>query len=88
MSDPKGRRLVKPLFSVVNYGSPVRSIVEPHSFHHTCSTHMIQNGTDTRHIQELLGHESLDATPIYTHVAVTDLRKVLEKYHPLEQEKP
>ena len=60
--------------------------VTPHSFRHTCATHMIQNGADTRHVQELLGHESLDSTQIYTHVAVTDLRKVLEKYHPREQE--
>ena len=62
--------------------------VTPHSFRHTCATHMIRNGADTRHVQELLGHESLDSTQIYTHVAVTDLRKVLEKYHPREQEKP
>ena len=58
--------------------------ITPHSFRHTCATHMIQNGADTRHVQELLGHESLDSTQIYTHVAVTDLRKVLEKYHPRE----
>lgn len=59
--------------------------VTPHTFRHTCATLMLRNRADVRHIQELLGHESLESTQIYTHVSVTDLREVLLKYHPREQ---
>ena len=58
--------------------------VTPHSFRHACATHMLRNRADVRHIQALLGHESLTSTQIYTHVAVADLREVLRKYHPRE----
>jgi integrase/recombinase XerD len=58
--------------------------VTPHTFRHTCATHMLRNRADVRYIQVLLGHESLNSTQIYTHVAVTDLRDVLRKYHPRE----
>ncbi len=58
--------------------------VTPHTFRHTCATLMLRNRADVRHIQALLGHESLTSTQIYTHVAVSDLREVLEKYHPRE----
>lgn len=62
--------------------------VTPHTFRHTCATLMLRNRADVRHIQALLGHESLNSTQIYTHVAVADLREVLEKYHPREQDQP
>ncbi|RUM41121.1 MAG: hypothetical protein DSY80_09310 [Desulfocapsa sp.] len=59
--------------------------VTPHTFRHTCATLMLRNEADIRHIQELLGHESLETTQIYTHVTLTDLRRVLAKYHPRER---
>ena len=59
--------------------------VTPHTFRHTCATLMLRNRADIRHIQAMLGHESLESTQIYTHVAVSDLRDVLAKYHPREQ---
>ena len=60
--------------------------VTPHTFRHTCATLMLRNRADVRHIQALLGHESLNSTQIYTHVALADLREVLAKYHPREQQ--
>ena len=60
--------------------------VTPHTFRHTCATLMLRNHADVRHIQVLLGHESLESTQIYTHVAATDLKKVLEKFHPRERD--
>ena len=45
---------------------------------------MLRNRVDVRHIQVMLGHESLNSTQIYTHIDVTDLREVLKKYHPRE----
>jgi len=60
--------------------------VTPHTFRHTCATLMLRNRADVRHIQVMLGHESLNSTQIYTHVAVADLREVLQKYHPREKD--
>ncbi len=54
----------------------------PHKLRHACATHMLQNGCSTRIIQELLGHNSLTSTQIYTNLNKKDLRDVLEKRHP------
>jgi len=56
--------------------------VSTHTFRHTCATHMMKNGAPVRHIQELLGHESLESTQIYTRVTINDLKAVHMKYHP------
>ena len=55
-----------------------------HTIRHTCATHMLKNGAPVRHLQEMLGHESLESTQIYTHVTITDLKEVHAKYHPGE----
>ncbi|MEQ2028001.1 site-specific tyrosine recombinase XerC, partial [Xenorhabdus szentirmaii] len=56
-----------------------------HLFRHSMATQMLENGADTRHIQAILGHASLDSTQIYTHVAIGHLKKVHEKTHPAER---
>ncbi|MBI3898501.1 MAG: site-specific tyrosine recombinase XerC [Gammaproteobacteria bacterium] len=53
-----------------------------HLFRHACATHMLDNGADTRFIQALLGHASLESTQIYTHVALNKLKAVHEATHP------
>jgi integrase/recombinase XerD len=59
--------------------------VTPHALRHTCATHLLREGADIRSIQELLGHASLATTQIYTHVDITDLKKVHAAFHPREK---
>lgn len=58
--------------------------VSTHTLRHTCATHMLRNGAPVRHVQELLGHESLTSTQVYTRVTINDLREIHAKYHPGE----
>ncbi|AXR66858.1 tyrosine-type recombinase/integrase [Leptospira mayottensis] len=53
-----------------------------HIFRHTTATGMLDNGADIRHVQEMLGHEHLSTTQIYTHVAIRKLKEVYDKTHP------
>lgn len=56
--------------------------VSPHTFRHSFATHLIEGGAHLRAVQEMLGHESITTTEIYTHLDKEFLRKTLEQFHP------
>ncbi len=64
----------------------LKKTVSPHTFRHTCATLMLRNKANIRHIQELLGHSSLDTTQVYAQVSITDLKEVHSKCHPREKD--
>ena len=65
----------------------IQKNISPHTFRHSFATHLMENGANLRAIQQLLGHESITTTELYTHIDVQFLRETILKYHPLNQSK-
>lgn len=60
----------------------IKKDVSPHTFRHSFATHLVEGGADLRAVQEMLGHESITTTEIYTHLDRKYLREMLQVHHP------
>jgi integrase/recombinase XerD len=70
--------LIKDLAKKAN----IKKTISPHTFRHSFATHLVEGGADLRAVQEMLGHESITTTEIYTHLDREFLRSTLHQFHP------
>lgn len=76
-----GRRFSYQMIAQIvrEYATAAELKANVHTFRHCCATHLLRNGADLRYIQQLLGHERLDTTMLYTHLDLSDLQSAIAK---------
>lgn len=60
--------------------------ISPHILRHTFATHMLDNGASLKHVKDILGHNSIQTTVVYTHFNIKSLKRIIKMYHPRENE--
>jgi tyrosine recombinase XerD len=82
----RGRKLSRVMIFMIIKGlakqAGITKNISPHTFRHSFATHLVEGGADLRAVQEMLGHESITTTEIYTHLDREYLRDTLQRFHP------
>lgn len=82
----RGKRLTRVMIFLIIKDlakkADIKKNISPHTFRHSFATHLVEGGADLRAVQEMLGHESITTTEIYTHLDREFLRKTLQQFHP------
>jgi integrase/recombinase XerD len=85
----RGRGLTRVMvFTILKQAAAAAGItktVSPHTLRHSFATHLLEGGASIRQVQELLGHESILTTEIYTHLDTSHLRRTIDRHHPLSR---
>lgn len=79
---PLSRAMIFTIVKQLAEKAGIRKTISPHTFRHSFATHLLENGADLRAIQQMLGHESITTTEIYTHIDKSHLTQVINSYHP------
>jgi len=87
----RGRRLTRVMvFTIIKKlasAAGIKKKISPHTLRHSFATHLVEGGADLRAVQEMLGHESITTTEIYTHIDRSYLRDTVLMYHPRSKHK-
>lgn len=76
------REMIFMMIKEMAVAAGIRKTISPHTFRHSFATHLVEGGADLRAVQEMLGHESITTTEIYTHLDREYVKNIIEQYHP------